>query len=66
MFEPPSLLRWMVTPPMVSVQVVSRKLRPSSELELTEEVLDALVRGGDGRNEGRERLGERTCTIFVV
>jgi len=64
MFEPPSLLRWIVTPPIVSVQAVSRILRPSSEPELDEDVDEARVRGCDGRNEGRDRLGDRTWTIL--
>ena len=55
-----------MTPPIVSVQAVSRILRPSSEPELEDDVLEALVRGGEGRKEGRDRLGERTCTIIAV
>lgn len=54
MLDPPSLLRWMVTPPIVSVQVVSGDV-PSSEEEELEDVLEARVRGGEARKEGRFR-----------
>ena len=49
---------------MVSVQAVSRRVRPSSEPELEEDVDEARVRGCDGRNEGRDRLGDLTWTIL--
>ena len=55
--------RWIVTPPIVSVQDVEGgvTLEEVDELVLEEEEIEeARVRGCEGRNEGRERLGERT------